>query len=267
MGRLLLVAPLLMLAFSAWVFRETQNEVHMRMDRAKSAWRLGDYKAAIRLYEDIVKAAPRSRYAPEALWELASIQYVDLRSPKGAIEVLRRLSSSYPNHPLARDSLFRLADILDKDFAAPQEAIAIWEVLQGDPALPETRRHRALYRLGNAYFQINEFQTALGYLQPLLEKTVDEELSQQARVLAGAIAQIEGDYARSVPLFRAVLKSDACDDCHLQARLALIQSYEFLHDLPSAIEVAKGISSSDFTPAAKQELVQRLIEKQRFDRP
>ncbi len=263
--RLIQIMPLILLGLGIWIYRDHQSEIRLQMARAKKAWRDGEYIRAIELYQGVSQRHPSSRYAPHALWELATIHYYQSGDIVRAAVFFQRLAEEHADHPLAFSAELLLSEIHEEDLDELPKAARILQTLIDSGRAQEGQRDQVLFRLARIYFKMNEFTAARERLQPVLEQSDSRDLVQKAHVLAGNIEQIQNRYESSLNHFLRVLEDEECPDCHLQARLGLIQGYEFLNDLPNAIRIAQSIPEEQLSAEMKRHLIQRLTEKRRLE--
>lgn len=263
-GRWILLLPLLLLAASAWLYRESESEVRVQFSRAREEWRAERYHGAISLLETLRSDYPESRLADDALWEIAIIYYINLHDIDRALQSFDDIVAQYPGSPLATEARLKLAEIYEMELNELPKAIEQWEATLASGHLGVDREAQIRFRIADAYFRVNQFEQSLEALQVLLKEPGDEYLRQQMRVRIGTIHQIRKEYEKSIDMFQAVLEGNACKDCRIRARLALIESYEFLDRLPEAIELARTIDASEYPAGMKEDLLQRLREKQRY---
>ncbi|HLU99959.1 MAG TPA: tetratricopeptide repeat protein [Acidobacteriota bacterium] len=266
-GGWVLLLPLLLLVASAWLYRESESEVRVQFSRAREDWRAERYEAAISLLENLRREYPNSRLADDALWEIATIYYVNLYDIDRALASFEELVSQYPSSPVATEARLKLAEIYELELNELPEAVAQWTAALARGHLSDAEEAQVRFRVGDAYFRLNQFDDSLEVLQSLLKDTSDEYLRQQIRLRIGTIHQIRKEYEKSIDMFLAVLESNACKDCRTRARLSLIESYEYLDRLPEAIEVARTMDTSEYPTGMKDNLLQRLLEKQRYYEP
>jgi len=146
------------------------------------------------------------------------------------------------------------------------KAIAWWNQLLS-LGLPLEQRRQIRFYIGNAHFQLNQFEKALGDFEFLMNAGQVDDITDQARARAGTIMQIQNRYEESVEYFSEVLEKTNCSDCRRTARLGLIESYEFLGELSKAMEVAQTIPKSEISTQAKEDLLRRLGEKAKYYDP
>ena len=266
-SRWVFAAPWLIFGVGVGLCFQSENEVRAQYERAQTQWRIGDYAAAISLYDKVHLLYPSSSYAPRALFELGNLNYINSRDIQRAVENFQMLVDEYPKTPQAVDALLRLGEINEIELQDYPAAIVCWKrVLELDAS--RRSRRQLLFRIGNAYFKLDQFERAIRAFEELVGDGVADDLTQQANIRLGTIYQINADYLGSLPYFRAVLENESRPNYRLQAQLGLIESFEFLDDLKSAVEVARRIDEAD-SPAAemKADLLARLSKKQKLYEP
>ena len=258
--------PLLIFVASAWIFVRTENEVRVQVERAQRQWRAESYREAVEIYDSVHQDYPKSQYADDALWEAGTVYYVNLYDFDRALISFQKLVTQYPDSPLAVESYLKLAQIHEVELDDLPQAIDYWnQLLSFD--FPMERRRQVRFYIGNAHFKLNEFEKALGEFKVLMSDGQVDDITDQARARAGTIMQILNRYEESVEYFTEVLEKTNCSDCRRTARLGLIESYEFLGQLPKAMEVAQTIPTSEFSAQVKEDLLRRLGEKARYYNP
>jgi pentatricopeptide repeat protein len=261
-----LLLPFLVFGIGVWLYFQTQNQVRVEMLRAQAQWRDQNYEEAIGLYEAIHQLYPRSRYADDALFELGTISYVNLYDVNRALSYYERLVKNHPQSNLAKEAYLKIGEINEAELSDYDSAIQYWkEVLNLDSSIRQ--RVRVCFRIANAYLKMNRFDEAMEYFEYLLEHGQEPHLLDQARISVGTIHQIKREYDDSVACFQQVLATSSCADCRLQAQLGLIESYQFVDDLPKAIEIAGAINPNEYPESLKADLLRRLRDKKRYYEP
>jgi pentatricopeptide repeat protein len=261
-----LLLPFLVFGIGVWLYFQTQNQVRVEMLRAQTQWRDQNYDTAIGLYESIYQVYPRSRYADDALFELGTISYVNLYDVNRALSYYQKLVKDHPQSALAKEAYLKIAEINEAELGDYESAIQFWkEVLNLDSSIRQ--RVRVCFRIASACLKTNRFEEALEYFEYLLEHGTEPHLLDQARISVGIIYQIKREYENSVTCFQQVLDTSSCADCRLQAQLSLIESYQFVDDLPKAIEIAGAINPNEYPESLKTDLLRRLRDKKRYYEP
>jgi TolA-binding protein len=266
LSRWILILPILIFGLGVYLYFATENEVRVQFLRAQDHWKDGRYEEAIEAYRSVQSDYPQSKYASRALWELAQLNYVSQFDVNQAIRSFEKLVETYPETPLSRQGLLKLAEIHSIELREPLQAVRYWErYLEVEEDFDQKRQ--ALYLIGNAYFQAADLERAETAYETILSGGEQDELTSRACLQLGSIRQLQNDFLRSVEYFKRALGVKDCPECRLQAQLGLIESLEFLGELPQAIEVARGIDALEYPRKMKADLLARLSEKRKYYEP
>lgn len=265
-NRWVLMVPAIMLAAAVWIFVQGEGEARVLFERAHSHWRASNYPAAAELFQQLADRFPDSSYADDALWEAGLIQYVNLYEVDRARRTFDRLVEAYPESPRAPHAHLKLAEMYKVEMNETEPVILhLRAALRGDLAL--TERRDVQFELAQNYFLQGDYSRALSIFTTLAASLGDGDLGQWARVRAGTILQILRRYPESVQVLQQVLSRPECPSCQQQARLALVESYEFLDQLSKAIDIARGLDSRYYPQELKDRLLARLSEKRQYYEP
>lgn len=262
--RFVLILPFLIFGSGVWLYFQTENEVRAQMAQAQARWRVGAYDDAIDMYESVSRSYPASRYADDALWEIATIYYFNYYDVNRALSCFQRLVTAYPGTPLAKESHLKLAEI--NEVVLKDVASAIGHLNQALQADPSIRSRRLIsFKLGSAFLKLDRFDEARRQFASIIKDDLDDHLADQASIRIGSILQMRKAYEESVPFFMRVLERTKCTDCRARAKLGLIESYEFMDDLPKAIALAQSMKPGEYPDKLKLGLLKRLTDKNRYD--
>ncbi len=264
--QLLLLAPLLFFGVGVWLCVWAENGLRVHSERAQAEWRRGNYAEAIRLYEFVSKHYPASRYADNALWEMATIYYVNLFDVHQTMSHLDELVAQYPDSPLVQKAHLKLAEIYQRELRDLPRAVESWERVLATEKSPTALRP-VVFKLANAYFKLNRFDEALKKFGDLIADDRADGLTEKSYLGAGTILQLQKRYRESIHLFSRVSGVTSCAECRLQTQLGLIESYVCVDDLPKAIETTRSVNSQKYTEEMKRSLVARLVERERYSEP
>ena len=264
-NRLGWVLPVPVLIFSAgiWIYSQTQNEVRAQMGRAQTHWRQAHYGQAVGLYRSIAENYPKSRYADEALWEAAIINYVNLYDIDQAESHFLKLVTEYPLSPLMGDAYWKLAEIYEMELEEPALALEYLERSLDVKVVPEISQ-QVFYKMGEIHLKLNQFDAAFEKFQLLVEGKEGGHLAERALVRMGTICQIKNEHKKSIEYFELTLAQTRCSECSLTARLGLVENFEFLGDIRKATATARAIPDLEYSEELKQQLLERLNNKARY---
>lgn len=264
--RWVLLLPFVVFGVGIWLYIQTDNEVRVQMNRAAEKWRTGAFEEAVALYETIPARYPTSRYADDAVWEVGRISYFNFDDLNRAIACFDHIVTHYPGTALAKESHLKLAEINETSFKDLPQAINHWkQALLTDSSV--RLRREVTFKIASAYLKMGKFEEAREQFHRLTVDETRDHLSEQATVRVGAILQIKRDHQEAVGYFQQVLNNSQCLECRVQARLGLIESLEYMDEIPRAIAAAQEFEPGSYPEALKQDLLKRLGEKNRYYQP
>jgi len=263
----ILLLPFVCFAFASWLSVGSEVEARAQFERAKESWRLGRYSEAVTRYRSFLERYQDSDYAPEALWETATIYYYNLHDINGALRYFESIVEKYPASQWAAKSHLKLAEIYDRELNELPKALEHWSRAVESGALNQEELREVRFQIADARFKVSEFDLALDEFRIIIENEDDGHLAEQARVRIGTILRIRREFRAASQVFSEILATTKCKNCRLQAQLGLIESLEFLDQLPEAIEVAREIDTQLYPTDMRQELLDRLFEKRRYYEP
>lgn len=170
-----------------------------------------NYDRSIEYYEQIVRNAPYSDYAPLALMNVANIERFRQKQPE-AIDALDRVINNYPESLLAPDAYLNLADTFASlvdgpyyDQGATREAMSYYQdflilfpssslVGRSETGLNNMQEVYAesKYILGHYYYKYRKYYPgAKVFLNETITVAPNSQAAEKARALLAEIAEIE----------------------------------------------------------------------------
>jgi TolA-binding protein len=262
-----LLLPFACFAFASWLFVGGEAEARAQFERARESWRLGEYGEAIQIYRSFLEKYETSDYVPEVLWETATIYYYNLNDINDALRYFERLVEEYPESQWAAKGHLKLAEIYDRELNELSKALEHWSTALETGALDEQESREVRFQIADTHFKVSEFDLAFGEFSGIIEEEGEGHISEQAQVRIGTILLVRKEYREAIRVFGEILAVTECGNCKLQAQLGMIESHEFLDQLPEAIEVAKQIDTQTYPLEMREELLNRLFEKRRYYEP
>lgn len=246
---LLLTALMVGVAVSVgwWVYSHTTDQdVYQRAERH---WRAGRYPEAVMLYERLAARSSQPTLAENALFDAATISYYHLHNIDQAVDLYKRLISDYPNGEHIQEACMRLGQIYESDWRDERRAVEMWEesikIRPEAPVVLTTEQYLGvLSKIADGYFKLNEFDRALTVYQRIADDYTGTHNADQANVKLGVILQMQRLYRLSLKPLQAAAASTRCVDCRFMAQTALIDAYEGLEDLASALKVVDALTPS-----------------------
>ncbi len=210
------------------------------------------YTEAAEILKKAVSLHPESRTAVKALYKLGFVletymkdfegalfnynEFIRLgRDPVAAYEVQKRIASLY----------FEQTNDPDKAAEAYRKLLAMSpESLEGD---------LFQFRIGQAYFRMNEFEKARDEYQRLLDQYPKSHVVARTRYEIGNSYYMEGKYEIALEALRQVVRYHPQSEYALEAQFLTAQCLEHLDRVPAALQTYEGIRDR-YTPREVVEL-------------
>jgi tetratricopeptide (TPR) repeat protein len=246
------------LAVLAALLAACNSDSQQLLDRAEARWREGNYEDAIRLNTLLYQRDPQGKCAAQALLRIGDIYYLNLRQVKDAVEAYKRLVSELPGRPEEYRARQQLAAIYENEIGDLTQAINEYDKILEAKDLDN--RAEIQFRRANAYFKLQQYDTAWRELRRIEEAGVTGHLADQVYLKLGNIDQVKHQYGDAVAYFQRVAEAP-CLECRRRALLNLAETYEALYDFDEAISTLGKLDRSDKQLADRE--VERLKELKR----
>ena len=264
--RWVLLVPFVCFAIATQLFVFSENEARVLFSRAQEQWRQQNYEAAVSQFEEVRKKHSKSKFAVDALWEIATIRYFNQYDISSALHFFEKLASDYPDNERAVDAHLKAAEIYEVELNEISNAMRHWQEAL-DKNIGDALRREVSFKLAEACFKTHDFKDALRRYNLVAADGQDHHLKDQSYIRIGSIFQLQGEHDKAIRAFANVLENTDCQHCRLQGQLGLIESYEHLDRLPEAIEIAERINEAEYPAAMREELLGRLTEKRKYYEP
>lgn len=252
--------PLLMIGFAIFVVKQREGQPPALFRQAQSLERGGNMMGALALYDRLRKESPDSPAFCQTLWKMASIEYLVGQDTAKALNLLHNLLESCQGGELVGKSILMLADIYQVDLNDLERANQLRREYIAMNSESE-QVEQVLFKIGDVLFQQDRWVEARTTFEDLLSLDPSEEITAQTRLRMGVILQLNQDYNESLKYFEAVVQESRSPEFRLQARLGLIESYEFMEQLLRAVEIAQDIQADEYPTELKNDIVVRLKQK------
>ena len=158
---------------------QPENQDGISFWLAESYFKLGDNKAAIGMYNHVIKDFPTSPFASQSLYSLGWL-YTEINEYAKAQHAFTSLYTAYPLSPLAEDAWLKAGEMLlnDEDW---QKAINVLKAYL-DKYSFTAHRVDVLFNIGEAYYNLNNFSSALDYYQQAVRSDGDKSVKLSAYV-------------------------------------------------------------------------------------
>ena len=193
---------------------------------------IGDYEAAIGVYQSILSGHPFSAEARDALYHLGAVYLLDEDYP-AAMEALQDFRELYPEDERYPFATFRLATAYEK-LGWWDEAILAYREYGSSRTIIADYVHLFV---GCALLELERYEEAREEFAQVLELTPTTTLKQQAlRNMALASRRLE-EYDAALPYYRQLLEVAQEDGTRAETLFQIAVTYQEWEDPDQAAEV------------------------------
>ncbi|MDK3160221.1 tetratricopeptide repeat protein [Kamptonema cortianum] len=179
------------------------QNVRYLMAREKLAAK--DFKAALKVFDEMVKTPLPNELKADVLYERARLR-LQLGDFAGAVTALRLFTEDIPDDPRRPQALFQLALTLQKT-GKSEEAIEVFdELLKKYPKAPE--REEALAQAALLNGKLEHKKRARELFETLLKEFPQSTRAGEANYWIGWSLAEEGDFAGAIPCFQEARELD-----------------------------------------------------------
>ncbi len=174
-----------------------------RLVAGRQAMGRGEYREAIRCYNEIVLGNPSSPEAPRALYEVGVIYFLELRDVEAAKRIFREVKGDYPNSSSATDARRMLARIYGDEQGELRRAIRAYEQLLDEY---EGRDKKEIQlAIADYYYEMDDMTTAVAGYGRVIDDFRYDELSDRAYIRLAHISAFQGRDEESLEALEALL--------------------------------------------------------------
>ncbi|WP_161807376.1 tetratricopeptide repeat protein [Geoalkalibacter ferrihydriticus] len=253
---LLLPAALLIaaLAGGGWYYSHQENFIERKFERAQGLLIEKNYAEAAHLLQTLTRQHPDFNRADEALFRLGEVQHLYLKKDQDALLTFLLVEKNYPDSPFNLRAQRLAADIyMDRLEDYGRAVIAYQKLL--DQGVAEGDQLQ--YRIGEAYFRLNNFEQARIEWESLLKLFPDSSLVPEAGYRIAVSWSLEGEYEQAAEEFERVYATWPEHPYGLEARFGLASLLEEQEQLVAALEILQELRGHYPRPEV---LEQRIIQ-------
>ena len=120
------------------------------------------------------------------------------------------------------------------------------------------RAHETRFKMADVHFKKGYLPQSRAVFESLLRLAPNPDLAMRASLRLGVIAQLQGDYQRSINHFQSVIADVVSPTLRLEAQLGIVESYEYLNEIEKAISVVTMIDNPAYAVDLKHKILTRL---------
>jgi TolA-binding protein len=171
----------IILGLAVLVYNCARKSEQVLYQDAEKALEAKNYKEAVGIYNNIIRAYPKSPDAPRAYFSLGMVYFAYLNDQKKAEQVWERLVRKYPGFDLEREFFDYAQETQDQ--RDPQLAIKIYqEILKYFPA--GTKRDKASFLIGFVYSeQLKDYTKAKEAFEKFIKEYPQSDLKDDAEFM------------------------------------------------------------------------------------
>jgi len=244
-------------SLGTFLFLNFQSPNASEFAKARKHHRAGRINEAFALYQSIEASEPGGVWGCKASWEEASIRYSVANQTKEVVGLLETIIDSCKDLELVGQALVLLADIYEfamQDLDTANELRLKYLELNQDP----DRAHETRFKMADVHFKKGYLPQSRAVFESLLRLAPNPDLAMRASLRLGVIAQLQGDYQRSINHFQSVIADVVSPTLRLEAQLGIVESYEYLNEIEKAISVVTMIDNPAYAVDLKHKILTRL---------
>ncbi len=157
-------------------------------------------------FERFIREHPESKYLPQALFGLATVEHLHLRRYDQALRAYRRLVALFPDHDLAPEALEKMADLYANNLKAYAAATDVYAALTQDYAAQTGRDDYYRERAAWCYFMMEDFSRAREAYRALVEYYPDSPLAERASVQIADSYYVQDKIVEALRAYEEALK-------------------------------------------------------------
>ncbi|MFQ5587817.1 MAG: tol-pal system YbgF family protein [Nitrospiria bacterium] len=230
---------------------------------AEAKWRQDDFLGAMRDYEKIIDAYPKSNVVPEAYyWKgVGSFLYFD--DPKTAVAALQKViqlesARGISVHDISAQGY--LAEIYEKALKQPTKAIiAHEEILYKSHDADLILKSR--YKIGELYYALGDLSQARIEWDVLVEKAPNSRWAPAALYRKAGTYFVTGACEKAVPVYQTLYTEYPEDENSLHAKFRAANCFEMQNQFTEARSLYQSLKDAYPDPKLIEQKVERLDRK------
>jgi TolA-binding protein len=259
--RLLLAGLALVLLLGAgagWYAVNQERFAERRFALAQALLVEKDYAAAARQFHQLARLYPHASRADEALFHLGELQHLYLGDDQRALLAFLQLEKSYPESPLSLAAQRQAADLyMDRLQDYGRAVVAYQKLLDQGVADGD----QVQYRIGEAYFRLNNFEQARIEWDQLLAMFPASSLGAEAGYRSAVSLTLQGDFEQARTRFEKVFTTWPGHLYALEARFGLAAVFEEQGQLIDALDMLEKLRGVYPKPEVLEQRIAQVRER------
>ena len=216
------------------------------------------YAAAADHFRGIYEDYPDAPLTPRALFMSGELRHLYLDLPEKALLDFLLIEKNYPHTPYGETAQRRIAALYMERLEDYGRAIVAYQKLIDQEVAGSDRLQ---YRIGEAYFQLNNFEQARIEWESLIKSAPESSLIPEALYRIGVTWSLQGDHREAEEAFRRVMDQHPRTSYAQEARFALAAVYEEQERLAAALEILENLQGHYDNPQALEKRIEQVRER------
>ncbi len=229
-----------------------------RFSRAQALLVEQDYVEAARQFQRLARLYPHASRADEALFHVGELQHLYLKDAERALLAFLQLEKNYPGSPFGLAAQRYAADIYMDRLEDPGRAVAAYQKLL-DQGVAEG--DQVQYRIGEAYFRLNNFEQARIEWDNLLRLFPESELGAETSYRIAVSLTLQGDFKEARQRFEELIARWPDHLYAVEARFGLAAVLEEQEQLVDALEMLEKLRGVYPKPEVLEQRIAQVRER------
>lgn len=243
---------------AGWYFVHLDTLLDRRFARAEELLLQRDYDGAAKVFLALGRNHPDFPRAAEALLQAGEISQVHLENDQQALLAYLTLLRDHGENSLADQAQRQVADLYMERLGDYPSAIVAYQKLL-DRGVAEG--DRVQYRIGEAYFRLNNFEQARIEWETLLKNHPGSPLAPEATYRSAVTWSLQGEFAAARETFAKVVATWPDHPYALEARFGQATILEEQERLGEALEILQSLQESYPKPEVLQQRIDQVKER------
>ncbi len=261
--RLLLILFLLLLVATGGAviggeFYSREAIAERQFARAEKLLAEKKYADASGAFREIYQLYPNHHLAPRSLFTSGEIKHLYLESPEKALLDFLLVEKTYPDSDFRETAQRRIAALYMERLEDFERAVVAYQKLL-DEGVADADGIQ--YRIGEAYFKLNNFEQARIEWETLLKRSPESALLPEALYRIGVTWSLEKDYQAAEETFLQVMDAYPQSPYAPEARFSLAAIYEEQERLAAALDLLETLQGEYLSQKALDKKMEQVRER------
>jgi len=254
-----LIASLFFISFSLMLSCAQDGDESL-FNKAEELVGEGKYMDAVSKYKDVALHHEKSVFAPDALFEMGKIYYMQLNDYESAIDEFNELVDKYPDSDKCKLARKYMADIYMYKLNDYKKAIVEYQ-----KAIPyyqgSSEAEKLLHEISSAYFNLGNFDQQRVELKLLLDAFPQTKMRGDISLQIANSYYVGGSLDDAIKSYRDIIKNFPGTPLSFEAKFQLGVCLQENGDLKGAVKLLKEIRNVYPNPTIVKKRIERIEKR------